>query len=53
MSPSERLAALHSLNRREEINRGREVSGLAAFIAIGLFIACIFVWATIGVTPHE
>lgn len=51
MSPSERLIALHNLNRREEQQQAREVSSLAAFVAIGLFLAAGFIMIAIIGAP--
>ena len=39
MTLSERLERLHNLNQIERENEAREVSGLAAAVAIGLFLA--------------
>lgn len=53
MSPSERLAALHQLNLDEEARNARQASDLLALVVLGLFIGAVFIWAIIGVTPHE
>jgi hypothetical protein len=50
MTPSERLIALHSLNRQEEINEARQASDLLALVVLGLCLAAAFIWIAIGAT---